>query len=115
MVVGLGIDIVEVARMAALLERHPERAPQRLFAPEERADCAGRASSAECLAVRFAAKEAFLKALGTGLRDGVGWREIVVRQDGRGRPDLVLDGGAAEQLRMGGGRRVHVTLSHEAG
>lgn len=112
---GLGIDIVEVARIRALLRRHPERAPERLFAPEEREDCAGRAAPEECLAARFAAKEAFLKALGTGLRDGLAWREIRVRQDGRGRPELLLSGGAAERLRRRGGERVHLSLSHEAG
>lgn len=113
--VGLGIDIVEVARVRALLQRHPERAPARLFAPEERADCERRARPEECLAARFAAKEAFLKALGTGLRDGLSWREIRVRQDGRGCPELVLSGGAAERLRRRGGGRVHLSLSHEAG
>lgn len=113
--VGLGIDIVEIARMRALLGRHPERAPERLFAPEEREDCASRADPEECLAARFAAKEAFLKALGTGLRDGLGWREIRVRQDRHGRPEILLSGAAADRLRRGGGERVHLSLSHEAG
>lgn len=115
MIVGVGIDVVEVRRMRELLSRHPERAPARLFTPEERAWCEARASPAECYAARFAAKEALLKALGRGLSAGIEWRDIRVVSDGNGRPRLELAGRAREQLVEIGGRRLHVSLSHDGG
>ncbi len=115
MIVGLGIDLVDVARMERLLERHPERAPARLFTDEERSHCGGRASPAECLAARFAAKEAFLKALGTGYGTGIAWREIEVRSSPRGRPSLRISGLAARELQRLGGSRVHLSFTHEGG
>lgn len=115
MIVGLGIDVVAVDRMAGLLERYPGRAPERLFTPAERALCSRRPDAAECFAARFAAKEALLKALGTGLGGGIAWRDVEVRVDGRGRPRLELSGRARERLREVGGGRLHLTFTHDAG
>lgn len=115
MIVGLGIDYVEVVRMGRLLERFPERAAGRLFTPEERSLCAGRAAPAECFAARFAAKEAFLKALGTGFRAGIPWQQIEIAVDAAGRPELRLSGRAREMMDAIGGRRSHLSLSHDAG
>lgn len=115
MVVGLGIDLVEVARLKALLERHPERAGARLFTAEELAECEARANPAECLAARFAAKEAFLKALGTGLRDGIAWRHIRLGNGTHGRPVIETTERASEMLDALGSTTVHVTMTHDAG
>lgn len=116
MIVGIGIDQVEVDRMEGLLSRRPERAAERLFTAEERGTCGRRIRPAECFAARFAAKEAFLKALGTGLGRGVSWHEVEVSvPDGGGRPRLRLSGTAARRLREAGGGSVHVSFTHEAG
>lgn len=115
MIVGFGIDLVEIRRMRALLQRHPERAARRLFTDAERARCEDRARPVECYAARFAAKEAFLKALGTGLSGGIGWHDVEVAVDEAGRPRLVVRGAAAERLEALGGTRTHLSFSHEAG
>lgn len=115
MIRGVGVDVVSVPRLARLIERFGERATERLFTPEELADCGRRTAPADCLAGRFAAKEAFLKALGTGLASGLRWRDVAVRSDRAGRPRLSLMDGAAERLREVGGNRVHVSLSHDGG
>lgn len=116
MIVGIGIDQVEVDRMEGLLSRRPERAAERLFTDRERGTCVGRSRPAECFAARFAAKEAFLKALGTGLGRGIAWREVeILVPDGGGRPRLRLSGTAAKRLREAGGGSVHVSFTHEAG
>jgi len=114
-IIGLGIDLVEVSRIEAILIRHPARARDRLFTALELADCEGRRDSIVCLAARFAAKEAFLKALGTGLRAGIAWRDISIRRGEFGRPELVVTGRAAEKLEQLGGSAAHVSLTHDAG
>lgn len=116
MIVGIGIDQVDVERMEGVLSRRPERAAERLFTAAERRTCRERASPAECFAARFAAKEAFLKALGTGLGRGIAWHEVeVVVPDGGGRPRLRVFGTAARRLREAGGSSVHLSFTHEAG
>ena len=115
MIVGVGIDQVEVARMAGLLARRPERARGRLFTEGERARCDGRVEPAECYAVRFAAKEAFLKAVGTGWDGSVAWREMEVVSGPGGRPRLRVDGAAARRLRQAGASSIHLSCTHEAG
>lgn len=94
MIVGIGADIVDIGRIEAGLERFGERFLNRLFAAEER-DAALRARNrAAFLAKRFAAKEAFAKAVGTGIDKGVAWRDIAVTNDAAGRPVLNISGGA---------------------
>lgn len=114
-IVGVGLDVIEVARMEAVLRRHPERAAARLFTAAERAACARRARPAECFAARFAAKEALLKALGCGLGGGLSWRDMEVAANERGDPHLVLSGAARALLRRRGGTRTHLSFSHDAG
>lgn len=114
-ILGLGVDYVDVARMAGFLERFPERGPERLFTPRERAACGRRPAAAECFAARFAAKEAFLKALGTGLAGGISWTEVELVSGDGGRPRLELEGRARERLRAMGGDRVLVSYSHDGG
>ncbi len=84
MIVGAGIDIVEIARIERALERRGERIRERLFTPRERADCERRGRSAPHFALRFAAKDAGMKAIGTGWRRGVGWRDFETTEDGGG-------------------------------
>jgi holo-[acyl-carrier protein] synthase len=114
-VVGIGIDIVEIARIRRLMDRWQDRFLQRVFTEAEIAYARRRHDPAQHLAARFAAKEATLKALGTGLSMGVRWREMEVRR-GRGQPpELTLSGRTAELGEARGIRRLHVSLSHDAG
>jgi holo-[acyl-carrier protein] synthase len=109
-IVGLGVDICEIARMERALLRHPTMR-ERVFTPEERTYCDSKARPAESYAGRFAAREAVIKALG-GYR-GRRWRDIHVRRAPSGAPEIVLDGGAkrrADELGIG---RVLITFTHE--
>jgi holo-[acyl-carrier protein] synthase len=115
MIVGFGLDIVETERIERMLAAHGLRFRARVFTPAEVAACADRRDEAQALAARFAAKEACLKALGSGWRLGIGFRDIeVVRLEG-GAPSIRFSGGAAEQARKRGVRSVHVTLTHQPG
>lgn len=114
-IVGLGIDTVEVQRIERLLAEHPERFEERCFTPDEAAYCkASRTRRAEHFAARFAAKEACLKALGTGLSAGLSWKEIEVVRDDAGRPILRLAGCAAQAAMERGVKHWHLSLSHTA-
>ncbi|MGI9038890.1 MAG: holo-ACP synthase [Gemmatimonadota bacterium] len=114
MILGIGIDQVEASRIAGLIERFGERGERRLFTEQELVRCADRPRPAECLSARFAAKEAFAKALGTGLR-GMKWTDIEVEGGEGERPELRLHGRAREAFTGLGGQRLHVSLTHEAG
>ena len=99
MILGLGNDIIDIGRIERTIERYGDRFLQRLFTDAERAKCDRRAQRNSCYAKRFAAKEACSKALGTGFRKGVFWRDMGVVNLSSGRPTLVLTGGAAAQLK----------------
>lgn len=109
-IVGTGIDLVDVERFRRLLKRRGEAALRRLFTEAER-DLAAGAHAAERLAGTFAAKEAALKSLGTGLRR-MAWREVEVTRDAIGKPELRLSGRAAARARAIGAARFHVSISH---
>jgi len=109
MVVGLGVDIVEIERMRLALERRP-RMKERLFSDEERLYCEKKARPEVHYALRFAAKEAVVKALGTGFA-GLRWRDIEVARDEKGRPYPVLTGGAAARAAELGITETHLSLS----
>lgn len=112
MIVGTGVDITEVARVKAAVERFGDRFLKRVFTPEEVRYCMSKANAAERLAARFAAKEAGMKAIGTGLRFGVTWHDVeVVRVPGQ-RPELRFAGRAAEFADRLGCKRTHLSLSH---
>ena len=106
--VSIGIDLVEVDRIAATLKRFGTRFLERVYTEDEIAYCRGRAPQ---LAARFAAKEAVMKALGTGTR-GIGWREVEVRRKRSGEPEIALHGRAVERARQLGIDRLAVSLSH---
>jgi holo-[acyl-carrier protein] synthase len=117
MIVGLGSDMVDVRRIARAIERHGERFLGRIFTEAERAKAERRANRVETYAKRFAAKEACAKALGTGFRRGVFWRDIGVINLPSGRPTMKLTGGALERLQAimpaGCEARIDVTLTDE--
>jgi holo-[acyl-carrier protein] synthase len=98
-ILGLGNDIIDIRRIEKALDRYGERFLARVFTATERAKSDARAGRAASYAKRFAAKEACAKALGTGFRKGVFWRDMGVVNLRSGRPTMVLTGGAAEQLR----------------
>ena len=110
---GLGVDIVEVSRMAASLARTPGFA-RLVFSEGERAFCEARPFPERHFAARFAAKEGFLKAVGRGILDGVPLREIEVVQPERGQPTLLLGPAAARALAAVGAREARVGLSRGA-
>jgi holo-[acyl-carrier protein] synthase len=114
MIVGTGVDITDVSRIKAAVERFGDRFLERVFTPEEVRYCTAKANPAERLAARFAAKEAGMKALGTGLRHGITWHDVeVVRQPG-GRPAVRFSGKAAEFAERLGCKRAHLSLTHTA-
>jgi holo-[acyl-carrier protein] synthase len=115
MIVGVGIDLVEVSRMEKGTRRHGGRFLARLFTPAEVAHCDALARPFESYAARFAAKEAFLKALGAGSRDGICWHDMEVAREGRGPPELVLTGRAREVATRRGVAGVFLSLSHTEG
>lgn len=98
MILGIGSDIADVRRVAKVIERHGDRFIDRIFTPTERARADRRRNRAETYAKRFAAKEACAKALGTGLRAGVWWRDMGVVNLASGRPTMELTGGAKRRL-----------------
>ncbi len=98
MIIGLGSDLIDVRRIEETLERHGERFVARVFTDLERKKSEGRAARAASYAKRFAAKEACAKALGTGLKTGVFWRDMGVVNLPSGQPTLRLTGGAARRL-----------------
>ena len=99
MILGIGSDLVDVGRIEKVIERHGERFLARIFTPTERARAERRADRVATYAKRFAAKEACAKALGTGLRKGVFWRDMGVVNLPSGRPTLKLSGGALARLK----------------
>lgn len=115
MVIGIGIDIVEIARIRQLMARWQDRFVRRVFTETELEYALRRHDPAQHLAARFAAKEATLKALGTGLSMGVRWREMEVRRARGERPRLALSGRTAELGEARGVRRLHVSLTHDGG
>ncbi|HEX4605978.1 MAG TPA: holo-ACP synthase [Candidatus Angelobacter sp.] len=114
MIVGTGVDIAEVDRIEAAVKRFGDRFLKRVFTADEVRYCLGKPNMAERLAARFAAKEAGMKAIGTGLRHGVTWHDVeVVRYPGQ-RPVLKFSGKAAEFAARLGCKRTHLSLSHTA-
>jgi holo-[acyl-carrier protein] synthase len=117
MIIGLGSDIVDVRRIAKVIERHGERFLARIYTAVERAKAEQRANTVETYAKRFAAKEACAKALGTGFRRGVFWRDMGVVNLSSGRPTMKLTGGALARLQaitpQGCAARIDVSLTDE--
>ncbi len=112
MIVGLGLDIAEIDRIEAAITRHGAPILERLYTPAEVAYCESHRNNFERYAGRFAAKEAAMKALGTGWRRGVRWRDIEIIREPSGKPSLALRG-AAKQIADGlGVKNISVTITH---
>ena len=112
MVVGLGSDLIEIARIAQSIDRFGTRFLVRVFTPDEIAYCQTKKNAAESFAARFAAKEAGAKALGTGISHGISWPEIEVRREPSGKPTLHWTGRARERAGRLGVRTSALTLTH---
>ncbi len=117
MILGIGADLVDIRRFEQVIGRHGERFLNRVFTPTERGRAQRGANQSATYAKRFAAKEACAKALGTGMRRGVFWRDIGVVNLASGRPTLQLTGGALERLRAitpkGTEARIDLTITDE--
>jgi len=111
-IVGTGIDLVEVPRIAAAVERFGDRFLNRVFTAGEIRYCRSKRNAMERFAARFAAKEAGFKAIGTGWRNGVTWRDVEVGREPGGRPTVCFTGRAAEFAARLGVRRASLSLSH---
>ena len=117
MIIGLGNDLIDIRRLERTLDRYGERFLDRVFTEAERRKSDGRSARAASYAKRFAAKEACAKALGTGFRQGVFWRDMGVVNLPSGRPTLELTGGAARALASitpeGHGTRIDLTITDD--
>jgi len=114
MIIGVGIDIVSVQRVAELRTQEGERFLNRVFTRREVETAGSRARLDERLATRFAAKEAAMKALGTGWREGIHFTQIEVRKHQTGQPEILLSGQALQRAEELGVTRIHVSLTHDA-
>ena len=112
MILGIGIDIIEVARIAASHERFGEKFAQRILLPDEIAYCLAHKNPAPFLAARFAAKEAISKSFGTGIGAALGWRDMEIRRKESGEPFVVLHGQGRALFEKRGAQRLLVSLSH---
>lgn len=112
MIVGSGVDMIEIARIEETLARYGDRFCRRIYLPGEIRYCRSKRNCAESFAARFAAKEAAAKALGTGIQQGVSWRDIEVIRALSGRPSLLFHGRAAEIARKIGVRNAVISLTH---
>jgi len=111
-ILGIGTDIIECLRIAQMIERHGELFITRVYTPHEIQYCQTRKQATQHFAGRWAAKEAVLKALGTGWRKGISWRDVEVRNEPGGRPTIVLRGGARDVLEARGIETMHISISH---
>ena len=115
MIKGLGIDLIETERIARALSRHGKRFEERVFTQLELSQCADRPDRVQALAARFAAKEACLKALGTGWAEGLAFRQIEIVRAVNGRPEMRLDGAAQALARSMNVESVHLSMTHQPG
>lgn len=111
-IVGIGTDIIECLRIAQMIDRHGELFIRRVYTEHEIAYCSTKKAATQHYAGRWAAKEAVLKALGTGWVRGISWRDVEVRHKPGGAPTVALRGGAKEVLERSGISRLHLSISH---
>jgi holo-[acyl-carrier protein] synthase len=111
-ILGIGTDIVECLRIAQMIDRHADLFLNRVFTPDEIAYCSSRKAATQHYAGRWAAKEAVLKAMGTGWSRGIAWQDIEIRNDAEGRPSIALAGGAREACERLGVVEMHISISH---
>ncbi|HVU06924.1 MAG TPA: holo-ACP synthase [Verrucomicrobiae bacterium] len=112
MILGTGIDIIEVERIRASLEKFGERFGQRILLPDEMAYCLSHKDPTPFVAARFAAKEAISKAFGTGICTQLGWQDMEIRKKESGEPFIMLHGKGKKLFEARGAKKLHVSLSH---
>jgi holo-[acyl-carrier protein] synthase len=111
-IIGIGTDIIECLRIAQMIERHGDLFINRVYTPYEIHYCQSRKQATQHYAGRWAAKEAILKALGTGWRKGISWRDIEIRNEPGGRPVVALRGGARDVVEQLGIAQMLISISH---
>ena len=114
MIVGVGIDLLEISRIRKTLSRRPEKFRRRILTEGEKKYCSRFADPAPEIAARFAAKEAFMKAIGTGLTGGVSWRDIEVVKERKGPPRIRVRGRSGEVAAQMGVNNIHLSITHSA-
>jgi len=114
-IAGIGVDIVDIARIQAMLDRYGERFLARVYTEAETAYAMGGANRAERLAGRFAVKEAVMKALGTGKSQGILWRDVETLRGHLGKPEVRLHGQAVNWATLRGFGAAHVSITHDGG
>jgi len=112
MILGVGIDLIEVARIASSFEKFGERFVNRILLPDEIAYCLAHKRPAPFLAARFAAKEAISKAFGTGIGAQLGWQDLEIRRKESGEPFVVLHGKGRDLFEARGAKSLHISLTH---
>ncbi|MDY7034230.1 MAG: holo-ACP synthase [Thermodesulfobacteriota bacterium] len=113
MILGVGVDIVKISRMDHVLERWKDRFMNRIFTSQEIKFCTGKKFPSQHFAIRFAAKEAFLKALGLGMMAGIPWKDIEIINDSTGKPKVKLHSKARETYQKNNGKSIFLSLSHD--
>jgi holo-[acyl-carrier protein] synthase len=113
MIYGIGIDMVKMDRLQKAMDTWGERFQEKVFTEAERAFCLGKPRPTRFWAMRFAAKEAFSKAIGLGMRQGLRWRDIEITHNSLGRPELILHGRAKEICNQAGIKNSFLSLSDE--
>ncbi len=115
MIFGIGIDIIEIDRIKAELEKHRDRFTKMVFTEKEIDYCSRNKNlnaQSQCFAGRFAAKEAFFKAIGTGLRNGLGWKDVEIVNDKLGKPSLILKNKSHKVIEKGKIANILLSISH---
>ena len=111
-IIGIGTDITECLRIARMIERHGELFIDRVYTPEEIKYCQSRKQATQHFTGRWAAKEAILKALGTGWRRGISWRDMEIRNEPGGKPVVAVRAGVKDVVEQLGISEIHITISH---
>lgn len=115
MIIGIGTDIVNISRIEKAVERYGDRFIKKVFSDDEASYCKGKKEQAVHLAARFAAKEAVVKALGTGISKGIGFKDIEVARKQGERPEVKLNGKAKYAAESLGVKNIHLSISHDSG
>lgn len=115
MIIGVGTDVVSIQRIEKAVQRFGERFINKVFTDKEVVACKGKKDAVPYLAARFAAKEAVLKALGTGISNGIGFKDVEVFREHGKRPEIILHGKGKERAGTLGVKNIHLSLSHDAG
>lgn len=112
MILGIGVDVVDVERIRRVLLRWQSKFMERVLTPSESEYCSRHTDVSPFVAARIAAKESLFKAIGTGLIRGMAWHQVEVKRDRRGNPELELHGETKERIEQLGAKRIHVSMSH---